>query len=1156
MQTSERLIDKLVEALQVFKLQQPIIDLLEDYLLGERNDAEIEKVLNELKEEKEYDIEDYSSSFRQAFYALDDYEGEEIYNRFLKICLSIGGESVLNIWPFRTWMRRDYKKTFAYFKQADIPFEYYILNYGNQMMGWDEIGDQKYLNRLENLCDLDGDAMSRAFEKADHAPKILIGAVLWKKGMKIDGLEEWVVSCITHNLSIFLKDEMQFTEQQLKQVTDWLQEEELTSLSIHKKCVESFTFQFLISLNYYMKDDCTLSSRVLKLLLELDSIASIHRLFDYFERTFEYRSVPPVGFFQELERLVNDLHIPKEYYVAWLAEQTLHSDYELFSKRLRLFRQSPDIFVKALQLPDPQSKAVLASLLCECGQSETYLPILEDEVQTLMITELKDDDMSEEQLLSFVHYIEGKVERPIVPKLEWLRLSGHLIRSILLLKGKSPLFEKYVHCVTVLSSSDPYIFRSFTRYYEELTNGTLQEIINILDKLQVEATVTVPAIANIGNYDDKYEPIVRAYIEEHIEEVMEGISACDVDGRELILTEAKEIQWEADQFDVLLIQLMGDSSKRIRQLVIDLLNERPNNKQLVLPLLQHKKAVVREQAVILLSNHTDQKVVHALEEMFEKERSHKVKELISKAIHVEELEEEQDITSLAKYCEKHLNKRKKAKVEWVTPETLPALMVKDPTEDLTDDVVYLLLTMFADTDEVTLNSFARKLVEWIEEKSLHDIAYEVLLRWVADGAQAKRKWVLSLAAQFGDSRVIHELSSLIADWVKSSRGAIASLAVKALALQGSDEALLITDGIAQKIKHKQVKRAASEALEAAAKEFGITPEELADRLIPTLGFDQEGKRVFDYGPRSFTVEVTPEQTLQIFKEDGKSVKNLPQVAKSDDEQKATDAREQFKLLKKQLKTVVTNQKTRLEAALSKNRTWEAEKWEKLFVDNVIMQSFAIGLIWGVYEEGELVQSFRYMDDGTFNTIDEDEYELPEGANIGLVHPLDLEADEIEQWKEQLEDYEIIQPIAQLDRPIFIITEEEKNQKEIIRFAGRQMSDLALLGRIDKAGWSKGSVQDAGGFYEFYKEIGEYGAELHMTGMYVGGGMDDVVVKEVIFYKAGTVERGSYVYDEVTDKNRIMPNKVPERIFSELLLDVSKATEKYDKLIEKWREASW
>ncbi|PAV46601.1 hypothetical protein CK486_17800, partial [Pseudomonas sp. HAR-UPW-AIA-41] len=81
---------------------------------------------------------------------------------------------------------------------------------------------------------------------------------------------------------------------------------------------------------------------------------------------------------------------------------------------------------------------------------------------------------------------------------------------------------------------------------------------------------------------------------------------------------------------------------------------------------------------------------------------------------------------------------------------------------------------------------------------------------------------------------------------------------------------------------------------------------------------------------------------------GKSVKNLPQVAKSDDEQKATDAREQFKLLKKQLKTVVTNQKTRLEAALSQNRMWEAEKWEKLFVDNVIMQSFAIGLVWGVY----------------------------------------------------------------------------------------------------------------------------------------------------------------------------------------------------------------
>lgn len=66
-----------------------------------------------------------------------------------------------------------------------------------------------------------------------------------------------------------------------------------------------------------------------------------------------------------------------------------------------------------------------------------------------------------------------------------------------------------------------------------------------------------------------------------------------------------------------------------------------------------------------------------------------------------------------------------------------------------------------------------------------------------------------------------------------------------------------------------------------------------------------------------------------------------------------------------------------------------------------------------------------MEDGTFNTVDEEEYQLPEMVDIGLVHPLELSEEELALWKEQLSDYEIIQPIEQLERPVFRVTDEEK-----------------------------------------------------------------------------------------------------------------------------------
>jgi hypothetical protein len=198
-----------------------------------------------------------------------------------------------------------------------------------------------------------------------------------------------------------------------------------------------------------------------------------------------------------------------------------------------------------------------------------------------------------------------------------------------------------------------------------------------------------------------------------------------------------------------------------------------------------------------------------------------------------------------------------------------------------------------------------------------------------------------------------------------------------------------------------------------------------------------------------------------------------------------------------MKNVVTNQKARLEYVLMCDRKWTAENWEKLFVKNPVMHCFAIGLIWGVYEDGKLVSSFRYLDDGSFTTSDEEEFEIPENASIGLVHPIELENDEIEAWKEQLSDYEITQPFPQISRQVFRMTDEEKNQTDCMRFDGIEIMNYTLLSKMTKFGWYKGDAQDAGAFYEFYRsDISSvekdkdkniykgYYAEISFSGMYI------------------------------------------------------------------------
>ena len=374
---------------------------------------------------------------------------------------------------------------------------------------------------------------------------------------------------------------------------------------------------------------------------------------------------------------------------------------------------------------------------------------------------------------------------------------------------------------------------------------------------------------------------------------------------------------------------------------------------------------------------------------------------------------------------------------------------------------------------------------------------------------------------------------------------------------------MIVDSISRKFKFRQVKNAAGSALNFAAKELGLTTEELADRIVPDLGLDQRGQRVFNYGPRSFTVTLTPALELAVKNQDGKALKSLPAPGKTDDPELAPAASSEFKALKKQIKATVTTQTLRLEQALSTGRTWSSEGWRDLFVKKPVMRQFAVGLIWGVYDEtGALTDTFRYLEDGSLNTADEEEYELAENVQVGLVHPVELDKDALAEWKQQLEDYEIKQPFLQLDRPVTRVREEEAGETSLDTFGGRVLNGLSLTGKLTSQGWYRGSILDGGGFYDFYREDGPIGAQLNFEGASVGYEDGDTTVYDIQFYKSGAVARGSYVYDELgrgqdgkpvaKDARLLTLGQVPPRLFSEIVYQVQKATASSTETREDWK----
>lgn len=651
--------------------------------------------------------------------------------------------------------------------------------------------------------------------------------------------------------------------------------------------------------------------------------------------------------------------------------------------------------------------------------------------------------------------------------------------------------------------------------------------------------------------------------EDNLEKLCRSCQKSNVLGRSIsieILEQLRENSGDAaksEKAKQAILSCAGDSSVQIQKEMESLLKNHPEwAKEYAEMLLHNKKSAARLLALHVLASFGE--TYHeVLKQALEQEKSVKVADQIRQVLgqSAEPQEEPDDIEAFADRMQK-ANSLKK--LQWLLNHPLPAVHKKEGDKaPVRTERLQAILVAYCELGRVGISETAAKLAADLEPADLQVLACEVFDWWMEENAPSKHKWVLAFSAVFGGAAMTPKLRHAITEWPQAARGAIACEAVNALVLSPDPAALMIVDGISRKFKFRQIKKAAAEALANAAHELGIEPEELADRIVPDLGFSAEGKRVFDYGPRQFTVSLTPTLELEIKNDSGKTVKSMPAPGKTDDAAKSAAAYSEFKEMKKQIRATVSAQKDRLELALSSLRCWDKPAWEELFVKNPIMHQFAMSLIWGIYEENKLTDTFRYMEDGSFNTVDEEEYELPEQGKIGLVHPIELTEEALNAWKQQLADYEITQSIQQLDRPVYHL-EEDPQQKKLKRFGGRMLPTISLYGKLQKFGWYRGSIQDAGGYYDFYREDASVGmgVDLRFSGACVGyDEEEDITVYDAVFYRAGTVERGSYVYDEPQKKNIFALGEVPERYYSEIIFQLERATSSSTETNPNWEKES-
>ncbi|WP_300368821.1 DUF4132 domain-containing protein [Brachyspira sp.] len=401
------------------------------------------------------------------------------------------------------------------------------------------------------------------------------------------------------------------------------------------------------------------------------------------------------------------------------------------------------------------------------------------------------------------------------------------------------------------------------------------------------------------------------------------------------------------------------------------------------------------------------------------------------------------------------------------------------------------------------------LADLLEINSFQKVLSDVFNYWKESNYDNKEKNILMPYCIYSDNSKIDAVYSLIKEFAKGSRTILGAFIVKCIALNGKNYALILVDNLTRKAPTAKIKETANETMKNAAEILDISTDELSDIIIPDFGFDRKGNKVLSYGGeanRTFTLNINNNLELTINDDEkNKIIKSLPAANSKDDKTMADSVKKEFTSLKKEIKTLIQSQKIRLQRVFMNGRKWNYESFKNVFVNNSIMNIFALKLIWGVYDDNnKLIESFRYMEDGTFNTADEEEYKLENTnkKNITLVHPIELDENTLNKWKQQLTDYEINQPIEQLNFKYETIEEKYIQDDEINAFEGITVKAGTLMSFSNKYDLARGETEDGGSYSEYILKDSYLKISAHITFDYMYFGInpdENINLNNIIFY---------------------------------------------------------
>ncbi|MCL2658689.1 MAG: DUF4132 domain-containing protein [Betaproteobacteria bacterium] len=273
------------------------------------------------------------------------------------------------------------------------------------------------------------------------------------------------------------------------------------------------------------------------------------------------------------------------------------------------------------------------------------------------------------------------------------------------------------------------------------------------------------------------------------------------------------------------------------------------------------------------------------------------------------------------------------------------------------------------------------------------------------GSAIGEKGILALSV----AAPAHEVITLLQQYMREHSQRRAQIeAMLESAAPGNDPIVIeFLLGLARHHRSTFVQEKARALVRKIAARNGWTQEQLADRTIPTAGFDDSGKLELPYGERVFTLTLNATLEPELRNPNGKLVKALPEPRQNDDPALVKETRAQLAASKKELRQIIAQQTARLAEAMYAGRVWPQNEWREDLQRHPIVSRLIQRLVWLEADaRGAIRSSFRPAGDGRLIDTRNNEVALQTDSLLRLGHASLINAQTAAAWAAHFKDHKL------------------------------------------------------------------------------------------------------------------------------------------------------